>query len=596
MAINPFRIEKFIFDAETGKVQTGPPDRRASGIPGYFVVSTAPPNIEDGVTGDPVAAAQGVRAIAADLFRIHKQQETPPELVITVHGYNTHEDNVKAWYGDIYRYINQTDPAILRRRNVVFIGYRWSSESLQLHPLHLWQNFHALPRLPRVLLVVGVLLAVGLVGLTALAWVDGVWEVAIAILLGVVTTFTGVGLSLLLLRLSGYFRDVYRATNFGVLDLVELIRRLDKELVRRRALDYPPIVDDRSAYQSARTDWEQSPRKIRLSFIGHSMGALVVTNIVRILSDVFDMRSVEQQPPADIGNTLSLHRLVLVAPDIPILSIISSRANVLASSLRRFNEAYLFSSEGDLALRLASTTANYISFPSATQSRGYRLGNVTLVRQRGYGIVNLRNLYRYFPRRLRLRKALALDPDEILSNLVVRGWGHQGKGALSKLFERRLGEAMPEVSVADLFTFVDCTDYRDRCLCFEDHQPRPDHGTMGLLTRAHRKRSLNLFDYALLVVDSILGRRDVHGGYFQGEFSRELIYRLVFLGFDGVLKHIAPGVASADAGLEAFHEKCKRLGMQVYLSPLRYRSDVQGQPVQVAKAEMLQKIKDQQSG
>ena len=45
-------------------------------------------------------------------------------------------------------------------------------------------------------------------------------------------------------------------------------------------------------------------------------------------------------------------------------------------------------------------------------------------------------------------------------------------------------------------------------------------------------------------------------------------------------------------GLESLHETCKQLGIQVYLSPLRYRAEVQGQPVQVAKAEMLQKIRD----
>jgi len=35
-------------------------------------------------------------------------------------------------------------------------------------------------------------------------------------------------LALILLRLSTYLRDNYRATNFGVLDLVELIRQLDQ--------------------------------------------------------------------------------------------------------------------------------------------------------------------------------------------------------------------------------------------------------------------------------------------------------------------------------------------------------------------------------
>ncbi|MEL6248948.1 MAG: alpha/beta hydrolase [Cyanobacteria bacterium J06627_15] len=595
MDVTPFRIEKFSFDLYTGKVQTGSVKDRLPGIPGYFVVSTAPPNIEDAVAGDPAVAAQGVSAIATDLYRIHKKDDTPPELVITIHGYNTHEDGIRAWYGDIYRYINETDVAIAQRRNIVFIGYRWSSESLSVTPLNLWRNFHALPPLPQGLLVLGLLLTFGL--LMAAAYPLMPWlSVGLATLLGLTTTLTATGITLLLLRVSVYFRDVYRATNFGVLDLVELIRQLDSDLVRRRALDYPPVIADAEAYQSAIADWSRTAKKIRLSFIGHSMGALVVTNIVRILSDVFDMRSVEKQPPADIGHTLSLDRLVLVAPDIPVLSIISSRANVLASSLRRFNEAYLFSNEGDLALRLASTTANYISFPSATQSRGYRLGNVALLRRRGYGIVNLRSLYRYFPRHLRLSRALKLDPDDILRNLfVVRGWGMGDKGSLSKLFERRHHEPIPDVSIADLFTFFDCTDYVDDRLYFEGDRPRQQRlRPTGILSRAKRRRALNLLDYLWLIVDSILGRRDVHGGYFHGAFSRKLIYQLAFLGFDGVLKHI-DNVAAPDAGLEALHERCQSLGIQVYLSPLRYRADVQGQPVQVAKAEMLQKIRDKEN-
>ncbi|NJL46158.1 MAG: hypothetical protein HC922_11540 [Leptolyngbyaceae cyanobacterium SM2_3_12] len=104
----------------------------------------------------------------------------------------------------------------------------------------------------------------------------------------------------------------------------------------------------------------------------------MVTNVIRILSDVFDSRSIEHQPTSDVGDVYCLERLVLASPDIPVLTIISNRANFLASSLRRFSESYLFCSEGDIALRIASTAANYIAFPSRTQSRGYRLGNVAL--------------------------------------------------------------------------------------------------------------------------------------------------------------------------------------------------------------------------
>jgi hypothetical protein len=41
-------------------------------------------------------------------------------------------------------------------------------------------------------------------------------------------------------------------------------------------------------------------------------------------------------------------------------------------------EVHVFTNEGDLALRLASTAANYFSFPARSRLSGYRLGNLTL--------------------------------------------------------------------------------------------------------------------------------------------------------------------------------------------------------------------------
>ena len=43
--------------------------------------------------------------------------------------------------------------------------------------------------------------------------------------------------------------------------------------------------------------------------------------------------------------------------------------------------------------------------------------------------------------------------------------------------------------------------------------------------------------------------------------------------------------------LQAFHIECKDKGLQAYLSPLRYRVDVQGAPLSVARDEMLEKVK-----
>jgi pimeloyl-ACP methyl ester carboxylesterase len=440
MDLTPFRIQKFSLDPTTQTVTLAPVDLTAQipiphrGIPGYFVVSTAPPNIEDAVEfsrADWEQTGRGIDAIATDLYRIYRTFPTAPELVVVIHGYNTHEEGIKVWYKDIFRYLNQTDPVISQKHNTVFIGYRWSSETLSLAPRNLWQHFQALPPAPKTLLTLGTFLSV--------AWLMWSWfapqtwlDLLIGGLLSLTTSASALVAGLLILRLSGYFRDVYRATNFGVLDLVELLRRLDKALIDTTALDlHRQNLSSRDVYDTACQQWETIGKKVKLTFIGHSMGALVVTNVVRILSDVFDTRSVAKQPPSDIGRTLSLERLILAGPDIPVLSIISSRANFLASSLRRFNETYLFSNEGDLALRLASTAANYISFPSATRSRGYRLGNVAITHFKEYGISNLQNLRQYFLPQRRLSEAIQADPDDILKNLyVTHSWG-PGDGYLS---------------------------------------------------------------------------------------------------------------------------------------------------------------------
>jgi hypothetical protein len=142
--------------------------------------------------------------------------------------------------------------------------------------------------------------------------------------------------------------------------------------------------------------------------------ALVVTNVVRILSDVFDPASIVrnirgkkiesreadefaaqkvvepemlEKVTADIGHVFSLVRLVLVSPDIPAEALIGNRANFLKSSLRRFKEAYLFSNEGDEVLRMISTAANYFSFPTRSRDYGYRLENVEVLSE-NFGVID----------------------------------------------------------------------------------------------------------------------------------------------------------------------------------------------------------------
>jgi Alpha/beta hydrolase of unknown function (DUF900) len=630
MSLPSFYIQKILLSSPEHPITLGRARaERIRGIPCYFVTSTAPANVEETLDFDPrhwYDAKSGIDEIASDLYRQYcdSSLKDPPEIIVTIHGYNTPENSVVAWYSDITRYLNQIDPVLRQKRNLVFIGYRWSSEQVSLFPKNIFKNFKALPLAPKHILSFGSFTSIAwfmAIGFANKTWLD----ILIAGLLALSTSLTAMIVALFLLRMTVYFRDIYRATNFGVLDFVEFIRALDKALINQTAIRIRRTESDTPDIpQAARDYWCKTQRKVKLNFIGHSMGALVVTNLVRILSDVFTQASINQHPSGDIGNTLSLGRLILVAPDIPLLSIISNRSNFLAASLRRFDEAYLFSSEGDLALRLASTAANYISFPSATRDRGHRLGNVALTARTGYGICNLAALRQYFKPGVSFKQAMIDNPDHILQNLYVTQSGNarNGYGSLAYLFSQQTSNQLnatqtPHATLADLFTFFDCTDYYDTCLCFEGNTKK-SHKKIGLLTRAKRKTSLNLGDYIALIIDAMLGRRDGHGGYFQGQFSRELIYRIACLGFEGTLKNLtttttdlpapvnlpgaesgarsgagsaAPSVSSSpEAALDQFNDICNHLGIQVYLSPLRYRVDIQGNSLGGEKAELLQII------
>jgi len=658
MEIAPFRIEKRALDTAEVRVKTDsigePPSRHVShaiNVACYAVESTAPHNIDQPGSkrkdSSWAQAHEGISAIAQDLHRIKTDPTIAedPELVIAVHGYNTSSKGVQAWYSDIFKHVAKDDAQMRQRRNLVFIGYRWPSENILYRPSQLASNFKALPNLPRTLLAVcAVLLTLYAGGVVADVlrslqfissntltnvlvtrlfgelnpynrFIEAIIVLGMKTFMGIAIVGTMVIVSLWLLRISVYFRDVYRAINFGVPDLTDLIRRLDRamtELEKSQPLtcyavpiDAARELDDRSNLSTGR---------VRLSFLGHSMGALVVTNTVRVISDVFDPGSIEQKPTANIGHTLRLSHLVLASPDIPVLSVVSNRANGLASSLRRFDEAYLFSNEGDLALRLASTAANYISFPSADHYHGHRLGSIA-IRNDIYdkGIINLRSLKKHYSLSKPLNRAIKSDDLDILKCLyITHQSGRQGTGyqSLKKLFSPEHGESKgtqekARATVSDLFTFFDCTDYLDYRVKLTPNgmnRREPKDRMVGLLTRPSRKKRkyLRTRDYFNIVVDSFKGL-NCHGGYFQGEFTRDLMYRLVFLGFEETLKAIAAETAashpetsatSSHEALEQLHGLCTEKGIQVYLSPLRYRVDVQGANVRDAKSEMLEVVQD----
>jgi Alpha/beta hydrolase of unknown function (DUF900) len=565
-------------------------------FPCYFVMSTAPINIEDsGQDFVGAASPEDSTACLEEMTAYLKQHQGNAEVLVLVHGYNTGRENVQWWYREAAKEIARRYPQ--SPKGLVLIGYRWSSEQMsgdESGDVKSKRNAarQSLPKIMNTTYQIsmvaaiagfigsfvgyGLLLVKGVSWIAVLAIFSGLFTVAGIIFAPLVTIFA--------LRVSNYFRDTFRANQYGVSDLVELIRQLDDALVEA------VVNPDRAAREKY---WEN--HRIRLSFIGHSMGAFVVTNAVRVLSDVFDRASIghlgrghsgrdlkrSTLPSSKVGNVFGLGRLVLVAPDISSETIISGRANVLRSSLRRFEEAYLFCNEGDMALRLASTTANYFSFPARTRDGGYRLGNVT-VREASAtrkietaGIVNLLPNGRLVQENVRA----------FLSYLYIR----KSRSLLDRQLEIGLDEGTK--SIAELFTYFDCTNYRENI-------SNPKTKTLeskGILTRAVNKTSLEMKDYALLCKDFAQGKRDPHGGYiFSGDadFTKQAIYGLACLGWSGFVSTLDSGYAEhlaqlqqnrSDLRLEeqqrlarlfALDVLCKTKGVQVLMSPERYQVDI----------------------
>jgi len=482
----------------------------------YFVESTAPDSVEQGF--DPggnapegltyVDADQAVEEIAEFLTPALDPQ-ADANLVVMVHGFNTPRDRALEFYAKALDALVSDqnslfgDPA----RRTVCVGYRWPSERIGSV---LGSSLSALPFLPLVILAASALailvaswIIVALLRLLAVWQADLLWRLELAIMMvGFLLIFTIAILALL--RAIVYFRDVYRATNYGVPDLVEVIRQIDREAVRRLE-------------QAGEKGVTAHRRRIALSFIGHSMGALVVTNAIRILSDVFgkdvirtflsgrlrpemavrEREEEDDEVPGRIGHVFSLMRFVLISPDIPAEALLAVRANFLASSLRRFREAYLFSNEGDEVLRAISTSVNYFTFPTMKRIYGYRLGNTEILAS-AFG---------------------ATPPGPNLLDILRAGTRTlaQLSGAVTR---------QEPTIVARAFTFFDCTDYID--------------GTppKGMLTEAlDVKRndpdaSIPLWEQLKLLVLYVMGRVDVHGGYFDGAVAQRLIYRLACLGFN----------------------------------------------------------------
>jgi hypothetical protein len=595
-------------------------------FPAYLVASTAPINIEDrqiNPQNSPIDQVQNFKDLINEISGHLKKYGNDAEILIVIHGYNNSAFNVREWFNSICEHLTNRHNRS-RSPGFLLIGYRWPSEKVSpklSEDMVASGSFQEKLRWAKESLpfVLGSMSKGGknglLLGIIGLVVSLSFWQILRSILfpfLSVVTFIIFISLfavlpiwTILGLRLVGYFRDSYRATNFGVSDLVELIRQIDNALVQSRSGE--ELADQKSSWQNNR---------IKLSFIGHSMGAFVVTNTVRILSDVFDHNSIgsidastpDKKPSSDIGNVFSLGRLVLVAPDIPAETIISGRANFLQSSLRRFDEAYLFSNEGDMALRLASTAANYFSYPSKTQAGGYRLGNVCIsnsmpppaekpIRPESYGMTVRCSSKKLFDFQ---------DGQEIVMSGVPLDYLYiQAKTRLS-FRQKEIALAPQQHPIGERFTFFDCTDYIEQ-------YPGQNKPT-GLLSHALRKASLNTQDYFSLSIDYFRGKIDTHGGYFsdgssspthlkpEAAFTKMAIYGLASLGFEKFLLEL-PSEPMFTGYQETFEQRqqdlqsselspqqqqkmalshilssiCRDKGIQVLLAEDRYAKDIMGE-------------------
>ncbi|KAM3112985.1 alpha/beta hydrolase [Phormidesmis sp. 146-33] len=566
-------------------------------FPGYFVVSTAPINVEDRSQTDPkVDPDQAIHEMTQYL----KEHKEDAEILVMIHGYNTPRSGAEYWYKSTCEYISQHYTEI--PKGLLAIGYRWPSEQIVEDESGSFKDKQAaakqaLPKLMSLVTRSGIVgLIVGVVGtlisiLITLSRVYTGLELLLSFVVLLILSLVAVApiLTIVALRLTVYFRDTFRASNYGVADFVELIRQLDSALVEQSE------GDDRAQKLAA---WSQ--RKVRLSFIGHSMGAFVVTNAMRILSDVFDPGSIgnldvnnrDKCPSSEIGNVFRLSKLVLVAPDIPAESIISGRANTLRSSLRRFEEAYLFCNEGDMALRLASTAANYFTFPAKTRDGGYRLGNVNVRnklqnRKRNLGgIVNLSETGQLITP---ADDHLVAKDSTFLNYLFIR----ERTSLASR--QELIGLGEKQKSIAKLFTYFDCTNYKEKYLDPKTQQEKE----IGIVSKAIDKPFLSFWDYISLSLDFFTGKVDTHGGYIfspHANLSKRLIYGLSCLGFEKFLdsleadplfpklledvrvqrSELAPNQQKELALLQTLSYLCGSKGIQVLLAPERYAVDVLG--------------------
>lgn len=347
-----------------------------------------------------------------DEFARIVHQRSARRLTLRTHGYSSPAKGFYQGFLEEATALNQPEPVTQTRTlqdDHFYVGYQWPSEQ-PVTSKGLWADyrrnlgivFKFLFVLSGVSGIFGTLLYafLQLLAVPLLSWLGKIpivgqfwtWsDFANTVRYGVEwywlipTVFMLWTLAFLLLRIVVYQRDRYRAVHYGSPDLAEFFWRLDKALHKP---DNWPQVDPSQAELTS----SFQEHTIVVNLIGHSMGALLQVNMLRILSNRFgkddqgsllpDTISADQQEADDIGQHLRLDKLILTSPDIPLEFLREGRNNYVRSALRRCRRIYLMSSDRDIVLRYLSTLSNWFTEPSIQMS-GLRLGNVYLKQVRG---------------------------------------------------------------------------------------------------------------------------------------------------------------------------------------------------------------------
>lgn len=401
------------------------------------------------------------------------------------------------------------DPAF---HHSLYIGYHWPSELPFLNGSlysDVRTNSDALVKFLFVLSgmsgIVGTivyfflsLLAVPILQAMGVPWIwpwgdfNPVAKLAVQLYWLVPATFLLWLLAFFLLRVLVYHRDRYRAIHYGAPDLAEFFWRLDKSLANM----------------------------LKVNLVGHSMGGLVLVNMLRVLSDRYgkddlgdnlpdftldangNLREVElpersaslssDNNPRQFGEHLELIKIILASPDIPLEFLRESRNNYVRSAMNRCDQIFLMSSDRDIVLRYLSAMINWFSEPSIEMSAA-RLGNVYLKKYPKLASqpYNLRP---------NIRILVGLEP-------VVKPTSAYG------LFQK--------------FNYLDCAEMKT-------HGTRgTGRGVNGISCRLNLLNGVAI-DIAntLLYFFQPLTKIDLHGGYFQTNTPSFTLLRLLIADID----------------------------------------------------------------